>query len=78
MGGLKEPRRFDERNLPDVVDCPDPLGGGGFQISAVLNTTAKNKEAKYQESCKQNGKKEMTLSHLICPRRRSSGVMVSP
>ena len=33
--GMMEPRRFDESNLPEIVDCPDPNCGGGFQTSVV-------------------------------------------
>jgi hypothetical protein len=55
--GLKEPRRFDQNNLPDVVDCPDQLCNGGFQISTVLNTMAKNGEARKEGSAECSGQR---------------------
>jgi len=42
--GLKETRRFDQSNLREIVDCPDRLCPGGFQISTVLQAMVDNKE----------------------------------
>jgi hypothetical protein len=43
--GMEKPHRFDENNLPERVNCPDPsCRGGGFQITAVLKAMVTNKE----------------------------------
>lgn len=41
--GQSEPHCYDESNLPEIVDCPDPNCGGGFQTSVVLKAVVDSK-----------------------------------
>ena len=46
VDGLEKTHRFDENNLPDIVGCPDPLCGRGFQISVEVKDMADIREAR--------------------------------
>ena len=47
--GQKEPHRFDERNLPEIVYCSDPDCGGGFQTSVLLKAMVDDGNQKHKE-----------------------------
>jgi hypothetical protein len=55
--GLSQRHRYNESNLPDLIDCPDRNCRGGFQISTKVRAMVDQNEEHKKDSAVCSGQR---------------------